>query len=227
MGVGAWVQYRQALLFACLVVFVGGPRFGGPRGGFAAWFPLGPGGIYRPVYRSSDRYIRNVNRGQVADIRPLPPSYRYRNQRAVDAVTAMPDRDFIGGRPVHRSAVSVNAREMEQAPVLGSAPPLTPDRESVLGGGSRRSAPPARTERAVVVKRAPDARPIEFGAHHAAIEANQGKPLDRTQEQTVWVTAPMRGPAVRTAPAPRVVVTPSSQRPGEGNSRPRPSSAPG
>ena len=49
-----------------LVVFVGGPRFGmsvsfGGGGGGVAWFPLGPREVYVPPYRTSVRYVQNVN----------------------------------------------------------------------------------------------------------------------------------------------------------------------
>jgi hypothetical protein len=111
-----------------LVAFVG---VGGV--GMAAWFPLGPGEVYRPGL--------NV---------------RYVNQGVVGAVTVVPHDVFVGARPVARAMVVVPQREIVQARVLGSTAPIAPVRESVLTGGAAVRTPPARiADRAVVAKTAP------------------------------------------------------------------------
>src|SRR4051812_15331374 len=73
---GRWVMYRGTWVWApsrmtpgirpvyapALVVFIGTPGFSG-----AAWFPLGPREVYRPVYHASDRYFRRVNMAHVTN----------------------------------------------------------------------------------------------------------------------------------------------------------------
>ena len=102
-----------------LVAFVG---VGGV--GMAAWFPLGPGEVYRPG-----------------------PNVRYVNQGVVGAVTVVPHDAFVGARPVARAMVIVPQREIAQAQVVGSTARIAPVRESVLGrpvGAAAVRTPPAR-----------------------------------------------------------------------------------
>jgi Family of unknown function (DUF6600) len=133
-----------------LVVFVGGPRFGGS----AVWFPLGPREAFRPGYRASDRYFRNVNGTyNVAD-------GRYANRGVFGAVTAVRESDFASGRHVLRISTSVDAREVARAPVAGFTAPIQPRRESVLPGPVREG--PRFTERAVVVRRQPPVQRARF-----------------------------------------------------------------
>ena len=114
-----------------LVVFVGGPRFGGS----AVWFPLGPRESFRPGYRASDRYLRNVNGSyNVAE-------GRYVNRGVLGAVTAVRESDFASGRHVLRATLSVDAREVARAPVTGFTAPVHPAaRERAARAGARRSA---------------------------------------------------------------------------------------
>jgi hypothetical protein len=116
-----------------LVVFVGG-RYG--SGGYAAWFPLGPGEVFRPRYHVSDVYVRNVNITHVTNVNIV--DVRYRNRGIDGAVTAVPERAFHSGRPIGREVISVNAREVNAAPVIGTAPSIVPRRESVLLGAPLR-----------------------------------------------------------------------------------------
>jgi hypothetical protein len=102
-----------------LVAFVG---VGGV--GMAAWFPLGPGEVYRPG-----------------------PNVRYVNQGVVGAVTVVPHDAFVEARPVARAMVIVPQREIVQAQVVGSTARIAPVRESVLGhpaGAAAVRTPPAR-----------------------------------------------------------------------------------
>jgi hypothetical protein len=110
-----------------LVAFVG---VGGV--GVAAWFPLGPGEVYRPGL--------NV---------------RYVNQGVVGAVTVVPRDAFVGARPVARAMVIVPQREIVQAQVVGSTAPIAPVRESVLAGAAVRTPPARVVDRAVFAKTAP------------------------------------------------------------------------
>jgi hypothetical protein len=114
-----------------LVAFVG---VGGV--GMAAWFPLGPGEVYRPG-----------------------PNVRYVNQGVVGAVTVVPHDAFVLARPVGRAMVIVPQREIVQAQVVGSTAAIAPVRESVLArpvGATAVRIPPARVaDRAVFAKTAP------------------------------------------------------------------------
>jgi len=113
-----------------LVAFVG---VGGV--GMAAWFPLGPGEVYRPG-----------------------PNVRYVNQGVVGAVTVVPHDAFVEARPVARAMVIVPQREIVQAQVVGSTARIAPVRESVLAGAAAVRTPPARVaDRAVFAKTAPPA----------------------------------------------------------------------
>ena len=83
-----------------LVAFVG---VGGV--GMAAWFPLGPGEVYRPG-----------------------PNVPYVNQGVVGAVTGVPHDAFVEARPVARAMVIVPQREIVQAQVVGSTARIAPVR---------------------------------------------------------------------------------------------------
>ena len=192
-GVGVRPVYAPAL-----VVFVGTPGFHG-----AAWFPLGPREMYRPVYRNSDYYLRRMNHGHVTNITNVNVTNVYVNQRSVTAVS----RDvFVGRRHVGREMARIDEG---RATVIGSAPPVAPDRVSV-GGGARVAAAPARiVERQVTVRRTPAAKPVAFEARRAALEANQGRPVDANESggasrsPQVRVAAPVRVDPERPVVIPR------------------------
>ena len=133
-----------------LVVFVGGPGFGGS----AVWFPLGPREAYRPSYRASDRYFRHVNGTfNVAE-------GRYVNRGVFGAVTAVRESDFASGRHVLRASASVDLRDVSRAPIAGFTAPIQPRRESMLPGPVRQG--PRFAERAVVVRSQPPAQRARF-----------------------------------------------------------------
>jgi hypothetical protein len=145
MGVGRPV-YAPAL-----VVFIGTPGFNG-----AAWFPLGPREVYRPVYRASDGYYRRLNAGHVTNINVTNV---YVNQRSRGAITAASHDVFVGRRRIGSDGARFDDREFGRAPVIGTAPQVTPQRASVAGD-VRRAAPPAGVvERQVTVRRQPPVTP--------------------------------------------------------------------
>jgi hypothetical protein len=135
VGAGwVWVPGAMAtrpVYSPALVAFVGA---GGV--GMAAWFPLGPGEVYR-----------------------AGPNVRYVNQGVVGAVTVVPQDAFVGARPVARAMVIVPQREIVAAQVVGPTASMAPVRESVLGrpmGAGAVRTPPARfADRAVFAKTAP------------------------------------------------------------------------
>jgi hypothetical protein len=197
-----------------LVAFVGGPGFGVSAafgvGGGVAWFALGPGELYRPVYRVSPAYVQQVNiRYGVVDVNVV--NMNYVNRGVPGAVIAVPQAAFVGARPVAGVAVAVDARELDHAPVIGAAPPVAPRRESVLADPEQRhvGGPPARfADRAVVARIAPPPPPVSFAAKQRALEASPGHPLDAAAVDGLRRSAPPAAPMVRT-----MQVAPGALRP--------------
>jgi hypothetical protein len=208
-----------------LVAFVGGPRFGvaiavGGGGGMAAWFPLGPGEVYRPAYQVSAVYVTNINVMHVSNVAVINQvnvtNVHYMNQGVPGAVMVVPHDAFVGARPVNQAAVRMDAREFANAPVAGT-PGFAPQRESVLAGPVRTNVPPARFEqRSVVMKAAAPPPPVSFAAKQQALEANGGRPLDANTMNNLRANgARTPGAAGRnTVPAAR------NDRPGAANDRP-------
>lgn len=210
---GGWVWvpgqigrgWARPVYAPALVVFVGNPGFRG-----AAWFPLGPREVYRPVYRSSDFYLRRINHGHVTNINVTNV---YINQRTRGAITAA-DRDvFLGRRHVGREMARIDEREFGRAAVIGSAPPMAPQRVSVIGQGARVSVPERPFDRQVTVRRTPPSMPSSFESRRAALDANPGRPVAEVgggqgRAPRVRVAAPpVSAPAVERRP---VIVQPSA-----------------
>jgi hypothetical protein len=233
-GGWSWVPGRldpavRPVYAPALVAFVGGPRFGVAVGaggvGMAAWFPLGPGEVYRPAYPVSPVYVRQINIVHVTDVTVINrvdlANVHYVNQGVPGAVVAVPHDAFVGARPVAAVAVRVDAHEVAASPVMGSAPAIVPRRESVLAGPIRASAPPARfVERPVVMKSTPPSPPVAFAARQHALEANGGRPLDAATVNSLRAPAARNDrPLVRAeeerrpAPAPKAVEERKSEPP--------------
>jgi hypothetical protein len=153
-----------------LVVFVGGPRFGtsvsfGGGGGGVAWFPLGPREVYVPPYRTSVRYVQNVNvTNTTVNVVNVTNVYNnvnvtkvtYMHQNNVAAVTAVSHDTFVNARPVGAATVRVNAQQMQTAEVQRNFT-VAPVQRSVVGAGAVATAkPPAAVmQRQVVAKETP------------------------------------------------------------------------
>jgi hypothetical protein len=181
-----------------LVAFVG---VGGV--GVAAWFPLGPGEVYRPAYFASAVYVRQMNIVHVTNVMVITntASVRYVNQGVVGAVTVVPHDAFVGARPVARAMVIVPQREIVQAQVVGSTAPIAPVRESVVGAAAVRTPPARIADRAVFAKTAPPPPPVSFAARQQALQANGGRPLDPAKVESLRATGPGGHPAVVRGPA--------------------------
>jgi hypothetical protein len=212
-GAWVWVPGRldvsvRPVYAPALVAFVGGPRFGVAvgvgGGGMAAWFPLGPGEVYRPAYHVSEVYVRQINIVHVTDVtvinRVNVVNVRYANQAVPGAVTAVPHEAFVGARPVAAVAVRVDVREAAAAPVTGMTATVAPRRESVLAGQARASVPPARFVHPVVTKTPPPPPPVPFAAKQRALEANGGRPLDAATVNSLRPPPPARTNPVPAAP---------------------------
>ncbi|MGX6569809.1 DUF6600 domain-containing protein [Cupriavidus necator] len=128
-----------------VVAFVGvsGPnwsvRVGSGPG--VAWYPLGPHDAYRPVYRASPTYVARINRVTVnnfvmGDRRPPP----YANRNVPGAITGMPARNFVEGRPV-RGMHRDEWRSLPAGEARG-APPVAPVKGSLVGSAPMRPLPP-------------------------------------------------------------------------------------
>ena len=93
---------------------------GGPRGGLSisigaggppvGWFPLAPREVYVPSYRTSSRYVRNINFTHVTNVTLIDNYWRNRNGEAdrrdfsnrkfPHAVTVVPQSVLTGRQPV-------------------------------------------------------------------------------------------------------------------------------
>jgi len=125
-----------------LVVFVGG---GGFSGGVTAWFPLGPREVYTPWYHTSERYVNRVNVSNIYDRNVVQVRNIYNQRTVVNNYAGGPERVYVnrgvatvamqqdsfarGGR-ADQSQLRVDARQLEQAPVLPH-PLVTPERQMV------------------------------------------------------------------------------------------------
>lgn len=243
MVVGGPVAVRPVYAPA-LVAFVGGPGFGVAigvgGGGVAAWFPLGPGEVYRPAYHVSPAYVTNINIVHVSNVTVINQvnvtNVRYVNQGVAGAVTVVPHETFVSARPVAVAAVRVSPGVMARAEVVGTAPAIVPRRESVMATTVVNvHTPPARVAtREVVVRHAPPPAPVAFAAQQRALEANGGRPLAAEQMNTIRATAPPRAPMVRNAgpasprpmTAPRQEAGPRPMTMPPGNDAPRPQQGP-
>ena len=156
-----WVPGRigpRPIYSPALVAFVGG----GGRSNWnlsirsspgIAWYPLAPGEAWRPTYRTSPVYVRNVNRNIVVNNTAFDTAHVHRGR--ADALTAMRVEDFSRGRPVHSHWTRVNPAEVARAPL--ATPPAMP--EPRRSAGPRAGAqPPAQVPGVVVGQPRPPAQ---------------------------------------------------------------------
>ncbi|HEV3330972.1 MAG TPA: DUF6600 domain-containing protein [Bryobacteraceae bacterium] len=249
-GGWVWIPGRvveRPVYAPALVAFVGGPHFSlsvsiGGGGGGVAWFPLGPGEVYRPAYHVSDTYVRNVNitHVNVTNINVTNvnvTNVRYVNQNVNGAVTAVPQQAFVSARPVAQVATVVTPQQAAQAQVVGSTAAVAPRPESIVQRQSGTTTPVVRPpaqamQQTVVAKATPPPPPVSFGAQQQALQANQGRPLDpatlnnvrQSQPRTLQATPQVRPalPRAQVTQAP-VALPPANQPPP--NPRPVPATA--
>ena len=121
-----------------LVGFLGGPGVGlylpGAVGPQVGWFPLAPGEVYWPSYTSDPRYIRSLNRANVAGIDSIhiprdgvPPVELARaafvNRRFA---TIVPQHVFTSAGKVNPAELHPAAGTLEHAPVTMRPPQIRP-----------------------------------------------------------------------------------------------------
>ena len=163
-----------------LVAFVGGSSgglswsvglsIGGASSPGVAWFPLGPGEVWRPSYGGwSPQYYQRVNQtvivnnqhinniNNVNNINITNIHNTYVNYRAPGAVTAVPAAAFVQGRPVAHVAQRIDPQQLRNAQFHPGAPGIAPVRESYAPGlrPATYHPPGAAGERSVVATRAP------------------------------------------------------------------------
>ena len=201
-------------------------------GGAMGWVALGPDEVYRPDYRVSETYARQLNATNVnqtvinnyyAGAERRDSVNQFRNARA--AVVVRSDA-FAGGAPVQRAVVPVSAQAMATAPVASPASRPAPTLEARSGVGAR-AAPGGRRAGAIsappppqnlqAVRRAVIARPAGAFSPPAMPGANRPPPLPqpgatsfvapsqlRHPETQARQPAPVAHPTAPLAPAPGV-----------------------
>jgi hypothetical protein len=220
------VVYVRPVYAPALVAFVGGGGFSvgvsvGGGGGSVGWFALGPREVYVPSYRTSPRYVENVNISNTTVNRTVVNNYyqttvvrnnttvnnvTYVNQRVPGAVVATSQQAFTSAQSVGRNAVRVDERQLARAQVQVRPPTIVPTKQAVLGSArpAEHQPPPALQQRAVVAKAPPPPPPPSFERRQEAIKSNGGKPLTVTQIRQIQpAPAAQQVAAVRVAPPPR------------------------
>jgi hypothetical protein len=107
-----------------LVAFLGLAAGGAIAAGRVGWVPLAPGEPFRPWYRASDGYVRQINAGHVrdpAELRNSATTFVNRN-----GATSVPEAVMLGSRPVRSAAQPMSATTFAASrPVIGRQP-ITP-----------------------------------------------------------------------------------------------------
>jgi len=145
-----------------------GPAFvgflGGGFGFGVGWFPLGPHEPFRPWYRTSGAYYRNVNfrntvfrngwNGNWNGGRNFNYAYAHNSH----AVTVASRNNFVNGERINRGAFHLNEAALRGAQVTNRAN-FAPTRQSYFGANATRghiSTPPSAIQnRSVVARTAP------------------------------------------------------------------------
>ncbi len=236
------VAYVRPVYAPALVAWVGGPHFGVAVTSNVGWFPLGPREVYVPSYPVSRRYCENINVTNTRVDRVVVNNYyttvvvnkqvnvtnvTYVNQRSV---TATSGTTFVSGQNVSRNVVRVDQRDIVQTRVVAGAPAIAPTRQTFIGAGRPAAVRPPATvvTRTVVAKAPPPPAPVSVERQEAAIKANQGRPIARTEYRQlappptqVAAGAAAGAPRnnVRIAPVARTV-TPIQPKPANTASRP-------
>ena len=223
-----------------LVVFVGGPRFGlsvsfGGGGGGVAWFPLGPREVYVPPYRTSVRYVQNVNvTNTTVNVVNVTNVYNnvnvnkvtYMHQNNVAAVTAISHDTFVNARPVAAATVRVNAQQIQAAEVQRNFA-VAPVQKSVVGGGAVATVKPpeAVMRRQVVAKETPAPPRASFNSNIASQSGRSFRPAvapgqqpqqqiqQRPQQQQQPVQPQVRPPQTSQQQSPQPQIQQRPQQP--------------
>lgn len=198
-----WVpgpRHIRAVYAPALVGWVGGGTgISVSIGSGVGWFPLGPREVYVPGYWHSRRYIHSVNvsntyivnTAYIDNFYNRRGGYDYRYGRLPRAVTVVPRDRFVGGRPLE-GFVRVREDDLRRWHHDARPPAIAPDRNSVLAARVVSDRPRLRPlirpqqldadrdNSAFLARRTAPAR-VPFDVERRAIEANNGRPVDRTR----------------------------------------------
>lgn len=159
---GRFERHQRPVYAPALVAFVG-VGSGGINAGIniqsrnsfgpsVAWFPLGPGEVYRPYYTRNTRYIQNLNQTVIINKTTVinrggrnernqfdNDHHAYRNQFVHNAVTSVPTQTFIRGEHVFPASSSIKPADAKNMRVHDEGPNLTPDRNNRFGDARPRN----------------------------------------------------------------------------------------
>jgi hypothetical protein len=144
---GRWVNYRDTWCWApgtyvarpvyapALVAWIGGPRVGisiGVGGAPVGWFPLAPHEVYVPSYRTSSRYVRDINIADVRNVASITAIVNntngaadrrdFSNRRFPNAVTVVPAGVLTGRQPVGPAAAQFRGNPQVRALITEARP---------------------------------------------------------------------------------------------------------
>jgi hypothetical protein len=133
--------------------------------GNVGWFPLGPREVYRPWYRASPTYVRNVNITHVTNVTNITTINRnvtINNFANRGAATVVPASAMTASRPVSGFAQRVTPQQLAQARPVFDAQPVRP-------AATTAGVTPAVARQFNLQTPAPGTRPVAPGpAIHAA-----------------------------------------------------------
>jgi hypothetical protein len=136
--------YARPIYGPAFVGFLGGGFSVGVGFGFGGgigWFPLGPRECYRPWYRTSGAYYRNVNMHNTSirntNVFNNRGNFDYRYARNSRAVTVASRNNFVGGNAINRGAFHVTDASLRGARVSNRAN-FSPTRQSYMGAAANR-----------------------------------------------------------------------------------------
>jgi hypothetical protein len=134
--------YAQPIYGPAFVGFLGGGfNVGFGFGGGIGWFPLGPRECYRPWYRTSGAYYRNVNIHNTyirnANVFNNRGNFNYAYARNSRAVTVASRNNFVGGHAINRGAFHMTDASLRGSRVSNRAN-FSPTRQSYMGAAANR-----------------------------------------------------------------------------------------
>jgi hypothetical protein len=155
--------------------------FGFGFGGGIGWFPLGPHEAFRPWYRTSGIYYRNVNFRNTGfrnnGFLNGRGGFNYAYAHNARAVTVASRNNFVGGQRINRGAYHVTEANLRGAQVSNHAG-FNPTRQSFMGASAMRgniARPSAGVEsRSVMTRNAPSAAASHLPTRSFGGGANSG-----------------------------------------------------
>ncbi len=158
---------------------------GGTAG--VAWCALGYDEIYRPPYRASGRYLRDVNvtnthlgNTTLFDAGHAGAKERYVNQQVPGAVGVVSREVFVAGLPVNQHLEHVDAGMLAGAAAGTALLSIAPNAQSFIhdrNGGAARRPPSGLFTRGIVARTPPPPQPVPLEAQRRAIIAHGSRPV--------------------------------------------------